>query len=65
MEVIEIKEQSDGSAIVELDVTEEEKQMLLNVGFETMIRRGMEIMKDDMEEMDNPIGLETPTELSE
>jgi len=52
MEVIEIIEQKDGSAIVELDVTEDEKQMLLNVGFETILRHGMELMtikeqKDD------------------
>jgi hypothetical protein len=45
MEVIEIKEQEDGSAIVELDVTEDEKQMLMNIGFETMIRQGMNTME--------------------
>jgi len=36
MEVIEIKEQKDGSAIVELDITEEEKNLLINVGFNTI-----------------------------
>jgi len=53
MEVIEFKEQEDGSAIIELDITEDEKQMLLNLGFETMIRWGMN-------ESENPAGLELP-----
>ena len=43
MEVIEIKEQEDGSAIVTLDVTDEDKELLMQVGFETIIRQGMEL----------------------
>lgn len=56
MEVIEIKEQKDGSAIVELDITEEEKNLLINVGFNTMLKKGITLMENNL------IGIEEPEE---
>lgn len=50
MKIIEVKEQEDGSAIIELDVTEDEKQLLMELGFDTMIRRGIELMNNENDE---------------
>lgn len=44
MEVINTVEQEDGSLIVELDLTKEDEAMLLNLGFETLMRNGMSMM---------------------
>jgi hypothetical protein len=38
-------DQPDGSAIAELDVDEEGKQYLMQLGFETLIRRGLDRAK--------------------
>ncbi len=43
MEVICIVDNPDGSATVELDVTKEDLQMLAEVGFNEILRRGMEL----------------------
>ena len=48
MEVIKINEQDDGSAIVELEITEEEKDLLIEVGFNELVRKGMELHKENM-----------------
>ena len=44
MKVIDTIEQEDGSLIVELDLTKEDEAMLLNLGFETLMRNGMSMM---------------------
>ena len=42
MKVIEFTERVDGSAVIELDLTEEEKTALVEVGFITLLTEMME-----------------------
>jgi hypothetical protein len=42
-------DQPDGSAIAELDVDEEGKLYLMQLGFEVLILRGLEIAKKEKE----------------
>jgi hypothetical protein len=42
-------EQEDGSAIAELDVDEEGKAYLMQLGFEALILRGIDIAKKEKE----------------
>ena len=45
----DIVDQPDGSGMVELDLDEEGKQYLIQLGFELLLRRGMDAMKQDKE----------------
>ena len=45
----DIVDQPDGSGQVELDVDAEGAQYLMQLGFEVLLRRGMESMKKDKE----------------
>lgn len=54
MEVISIKEQEDGSAIVELDVTQEEKHMLIEVGFNSVIKEYLKKYSNSGSVVDGP-----------
>jgi hypothetical protein len=42
VEVVSIDEHEDGSATLQVDMDEETKAMLINIGFETLIRKAME-----------------------
>ena len=42
----EVKDQPDGSGIVELDIDEEGKMYLMQLGFEVVLMRGIESMKE-------------------
>jgi hypothetical protein len=42
IEVVSIEEHEDGSAILQVDMDEETKDLLINVGFETLIRKALE-----------------------
>ena len=46
----DVKDQPDGSGIVELDIDEEGKMYLMELGFEVVLRRGMEAMKKEIEQ---------------
>lgn len=41
----DIKDNSDGSGIAELDIDEEGKMYLMQLGFEVLLMRGIESMK--------------------
>jgi hypothetical protein len=43
----EVKDQPDGSGIVELDIDEEGKMYLMQLGFEVVLMRGIEAMKEE------------------
>ena len=43
----EVKDQPDGSGIVELDIDEEGKMYLMQLGFEVVLMRGIEAMKKE------------------
>jgi predicted lipoprotein len=45
----DIVDQPDGSGMVELDVDAEGAQYLMQLGFEVLLRRGMDSMKHDKE----------------
>jgi hypothetical protein len=45
-------DQPDGSAIAELDVDEEGKQYLMQLGFERLILRGIDIAKKEKQSGD-------------
>ena len=45
----DVKDQPDGSGMVELDLDEEGTKYLLQLGFETLLNRGMDAMKKDKE----------------
>jgi len=47
MNVISIKEQPDGSAIVEVEMTEQEQQIFLEIGILEAIKKGMEAHEDN------------------
>ncbi len=53
MNVIEIKDQPDGSATIEVDMTREEELIFIELGFITMI-------KGSIERIDNENNLRTP-----
>lgn len=46
----DIVDQPDGSGMVELDVDAEGAQYLMQLGFEVLLRRGMESMKHEKEQ---------------
>jgi hypothetical protein len=46
----DIVDQPDGSGQVELDVDAEGAQYLMQLGFEVLLRRGMDAMKHDKEQ---------------
>ena len=43
----DIKDHPDGSGIAELDIDEEGKMYLMQLGFEVLLMRGIESMKED------------------
>jgi len=43
----EIKDHPDGSGIAELDIDEEGKMYLMQLGFEVVLMRGIEAMKEE------------------
>ena len=43
----DIKDQPDGSGIAELDIDEEGKMYLMQLGFEVVLMRGIEAMKEE------------------
>jgi hypothetical protein len=43
----EVKDQPDGSGIVELDIDEEGRMYLMQLGFEVVLMRGIEAMKEE------------------
>ena len=43
----DIVDNPDGSGMVELDLDAEGAQYLMQLGFEVLLRRGMDSMKDD------------------
>ena len=43
----EVKDQPDGSGIAELDIDEEGKMYLMQLGFEVVLMRGIEAMKEE------------------
>ena len=45
----DVKDQPEGSGMVELDLDEEGTKYLLQLGFETLLNRGMDAMKKDKE----------------
>jgi hypothetical protein len=42
IEVVSMEEHEDGSATLQVDMDEETKEYLINLGFETLIRKAME-----------------------
>ena len=42
IEVVSMEEHEDGSATLQVDMDEETKDLLINVGFETLIRKALE-----------------------
>jgi len=42
IDVISIDEHEDGSATLQVDMDEETKDLLINIGFETLIRKALE-----------------------
>jgi len=46
MKVISLTEKPDGSALIEVDVTKDELQGIIEVGFSRMIELGMEGFED-------------------
>ena len=47
MNVISIKDQPDGSAIVEVEMTEQEKDLFIEIGFIHALKQGMEAHEDN------------------
>ena len=47
MKVISITEQEDGSAIAEIEMTQDEKELFIEVGILTAIREGMKVHEDN------------------
>ena len=45
----EVEDQPDGSGLVELDVDEEGRQYLMQLGFEVLLMRGIKSLKQDKE----------------
>jgi hypothetical protein len=43
----DIKDHLDGSGIAELDIDEEGKMYLMQLGFEVLLMRGIEAMKEE------------------
>ena len=43
----DIKDHPDGSGIAELDIDEEGKMYLMQLGFEVLLMRGIEAMKEE------------------
>lgn len=41
MNVLNIKDQPDGSAIIEVEMTEKEKDLCIEIGFITMVKEGI------------------------
>jgi hypothetical protein len=48
VKVLEIKEQPDGSAIIEVEMTNEEKDMLIEAGFLSLLMKGMVAHENDI-----------------
>jgi hypothetical protein len=46
----EVRDNPDGSGLCELDIDEEGKMYLIQLGFEVVLMRGMEVMKKEYEE---------------
>ena len=46
----EVVDQPDGSGMVDLDIDEEGKQYLIQLGFEVLLLRGINAMKHDKEQ---------------
>jgi len=54
MKIVDMEEMEDGSLVVELNMTESEKQMFIQEGFTSILEKYM----DNFET--NPVGLELP-----
>lgn len=48
MRVISIQDQPDGSAIVEVEMTEKEKDLCIEIGLITMVKEGIKIYEDSL-----------------
>ena len=48
MNVLKIENQPNGSAIVEVEMTESEKDFLIEFGFNQMVRQGLELFEKDL-----------------
>ena len=48
MQVISIKEQPDGSAILEVEMSEKEKDTMIEYAFLDMVRKGIESHEDSL-----------------
>ena len=47
MKILEIIDQPDGSAIVEVEMTEKEKDMCIEIGFLKMLEEGAKVHEDN------------------
>ena len=47
MKVLSIEDQPDGSAIIEVEITEHERNTILEYGFIQLIKKGMEDHEDN------------------
>jgi len=48
MNVISINDQPDGSAIIEVEMTEKEKDLCIEIGFITMVKEGLKAYEDNL-----------------
>jgi hypothetical protein len=48
MKVLSIEDRPDGSAIVEIEITNEEKDMFIEIGILTALQKGLERHKEIM-----------------
>jgi len=48
MNVLSITEQPDGSAIVEIEMTEQEKDIMIEYAFLDMLKKGIEAHEDNL-----------------
>lgn len=47
MKIVSVEDQEDGSAIVTLDLTPDEHTFLLEYAFNDIVRKGMEVIKEE------------------
>lgn len=48
MNILSINDQPDGSAIIEVEMTEKEKDLCIEIGFITMVKEGIKIHEDSI-----------------
>lgn len=49
MEVLKTTELEDGGAVLEIDMTKEEVEFIINFGFVELLKKGMAIFEEDFE----------------